>query len=280
MSELGWTDYVLPSRGVLYADLLPGGKVQIRKLTAKQQALLVTQGGGNLGKIDAIIDTCCRLPSEIKHKELLLTDRFAILLALRTKTFGSTYTFRWRCRCGQWGNATIDIVKELDEKAGSAETHEPVEVELPDAKCVVHARFLRGTDEEVVARNAKRMVMASNDNTDPSYLQRLAIQLVSKDGEDFANPLERIRFVEGLTGSDLILLEDSVSEAETGIDTRLFLDCNHCAETNQIGMPFTAEFFRPRSASRGPRDDRDEPVLPGLPRQRVHPKRRGSDDAG
>lgn len=280
MAELGWADYVLPSRGVLYEDRLPGGKVQIRQMTAKQQALLVTQGGGNLGKIDAIIDTCCRLPDKIKHKDLLLTDRFAILLALRTKTFGSTYTFRWRCRCGQWQNASIDIVKELDEKPGSAETREPVEVTLPDAACVVHMRFLRGTDEEVVARNAKRIAMASNDNSDPSYLQRLAIQLVSKDGEEFKNPLDRHRFIEGLTAGDLVLLEDSVSEAETGIDTRLYLDCNTCGETNQIGMPFTAEFFRPRSASRGPRDDRDEPVLPGLSRQRVHPKRRGPDDAG
>lgn len=278
MAELGWTDYALPSRGVLYGDRLPGGKVQVKPMTSKQHALLVSQGGGVVGKLDAIIDTCCKLPAGITHKELLLTDRFAILLMLRTKSLGSEYTFRWRCRCGNWMSTTVDIVKELDEKSAAPDLKEPIEIELEVGR--VEARFLRGQDEEVVVRNAKRMQMQSSDNQDPSYLHRLAMQVVSLDGEPFENQIKRMAFIEALPVADLLRLEDGVTDAEPGIDTRLYLDCANCGATNEMGMPLTAEFFRPRRVGDRPRDDRDEPVLPGVPRQRVHPRRRGRDDAG
>lgn len=278
MAELGWTDYTLPSRGVLYEDRLPGGKVQVRQMSGKQQALLLTQGGGTIGKIDAIIDTCCKLPAGITHKELLLTDRFAILLMLRTKSFGPEYSFKWRCRCTAWQQATVNVVEEMNEKAGTPDLKEPIEITLSD--CTVQARFLRGVDEETVMRNSKRMQMQSQDNQDPSYLHRLAMQLVSRDGEEFKNQIERLRFVENISASDLLALEDAVTEAETGIDTRLYLDCATCGTTNELGMPLTAEFFRPRSAGGRSRDDRDESVLPGVSRERLHAGRRERDDAG
>jgi len=248
MAELGWTDYTLPSRGVLYDGKVPGGKVSLREMTAKQVNLLQAQGGGLVGKLDAIIDTCCKLPDTgFDKRDLLLTDRFAILLALRTKSFGAHYEFKWRCRhCGAWSTAKVNIVEELDEKEGTEDTSEPIEIELPQAGVTVHCRFLRGRDEEVVARNAKRMRMQSNDDEDQSYLIRLAIQLVSKDGEEFTNILDRQRFIEGLVANDLYLLEDAVSAVEPGVDTKLYYECDTCAGDNEMRMPFTAEFFRPR----------------------------------
>lgn len=249
MSELGWMDYTLPSRGVLYGGKLPGGRVSLRPMTAKQQALLQTQGGGVIGKLDALIETCCKLPEALKRSELLLTDRMAILLALRTKTFGSKYSFEWRCRhCGNFNRSEIDIVEELEEQAAAPDLKEPIEVTLPGADCIIEMRFLRGSDEETLMRNAKRMKMQSNDGDDGSYLMRVAMQIVKKDGEEFANILDKRKFVENLIASDLVILEDEVNDKEPGIDTRLYLDCSKCSGTNEMTMPFTGEFFRPRRA--------------------------------
>lgn len=256
MTELGWMDYTLPSRGVLYGGKLPEGRISLRPMTAKQQALLQTQGGGVIGKLDALIETCCKLPNGFARAELLLTDRLAILLALRTKTFGPEYSFQWRCKhCGEFNTAKIDIVKELEETVAPADLKEPIEVALPQADCIVEMRFLRGTDEETLLRNAKRLKMQSNDNDDGSYLMRVAMQLVSKDGEQFTNILDKRKFVENLSAADLVLLEDEVNDREPGIDLRLYLDCAKCSGTNEMGLPFTGEFFRPRRARSEPRHD-------------------------
>lgn len=248
MAELGWMDYLLPSRGVLYGGKLPDGKLPLHPMTAKQQALLQTQGGGVAGKVDALIETCCKLPEGLARGELLLTDRLAILLSLRTKTFGPKYRFEWRCKhCNAFNVANIDIVKDLDEQAAPPDLKEPLEVTLPQADCIVEMRFLRGSDEETLMRNAKRMKMTSNDSDDDSYLMRVAMQLVRKDGEPFTDILAKRRFIEGLPAADLVALEDEVNEREPGIDLRLYLDCPKCTGPNRMVMPFTAEFFRPGS---------------------------------
>lgn len=282
MAELGWTDFLLPSRGHYYDGKLPDGRVQLKPMGAKQHTLLLQQGGGTIGKIDAIVDTCCKLPAGITHKDLLLTDRLAILLAIRTKSFGPIYSFRWRCaECGKHTHSTVNIAFELDEKTPAEADREPIEVTLPDAGNLLQVRFLRGRDEEAAMRNAKRVQMSSNDNLDPSHLGRIALQLVSKDGEAFENAVVKHRFVESLTARDLIVLENAVAKQEPGVDLTLVLDCSQCDASNRMAMPFTGEFFRPRDlGDGGPGDAGDEPVLPRVPRERVHPRRRGQHDAG
>lgn len=249
-TELGWNSYTLPSRGQLYGDRLPGGEVQIRPLKAREQAKLMQQGGGIIGKVDAIITTCLRLPDGIRHKELLLTDRFAVLLALRTKTFGPEYTFDYRCQgCAEQQKGHINIIEDFDEVVPDVDLTEPVEVELPDLGKKVKLRFLRGEDEEQATKNARRVKMQSNDSDDPSYLIRLAMQVVEIEDEDSdkMKPLPfRQRWVENLSASDLCVLEDEMNELEPGIDTRIYPECGKCAYVNEMAMPFSAEFFRPR----------------------------------
>lgn len=254
MTELGWTEYPLPSRGILYDGNLPGGLVEIRKQTAREQGRLMQQGGGMSGKIDAIINSCLRIPESFgSAKKLLITDRFAVLLALRTKTFGPDYQFDYRCtECRAQVRGNVNIVDDFEEKVPEADFTEPIIVKLPEAQQTVHLRFLRGEDETTVSKNAHRMKLQSNDADDPTYLLRLAMQVVDveevSEGERAkmkALPF-RQRWVEALSASDLIHLEDELNDVEPGIDTRVYLECPQCEFVNEMTMPFTAEFFRPR----------------------------------
>lgn len=254
MAELGWTPYTLPSRGVLYDGKLPGGRVEIRKQTAREQARLMQQGGGISGKVDAIVHSCMRLPEGFKDpKKLLLTDRFAVLLALRTKTFGPHYQFDYRCsECREQVRGDVNIVEDFDERVPDDGFEEPIEVKLPECGQTVRLRFLRGEDEETVSKNARRMKMQSNDAGDPTYLLRLAMQVVEVEELDGAEAEKmkalpfRQRWVESLSASDLCHLEDVMNEVEPGIDTRIYPECPQCGFVNEMTMPFTAEFFRPR----------------------------------
>jgi len=254
MTELGWNDYTLPSRGQLYQGRLPDGTVQIRPLRAREQAKLMQQGGGIVGKVDAIISTCLKLPEGIRPKELLLVDRFAVLLALRTKTFGPEYSFDYRCQdCGEQQKGHINIVEDFDERTPDSDLEEPFEIELPDEGKKVKMRFLRGEDEDQITKNAKRIKMQSNDSDDPSYLIRLAMQIVEVEDEDpekIKSLVFRQRFIEDISASDLCVLEDAMNELEPGIDTRIYPECGKCAYVNEMTMPFSAEFFRPRRRGR------------------------------
>lgn len=246
--QLGWATIQMPSRGVLYDGKVPGGNVQMRKMMAAEMARLQSQGGTVLEKIEAIVNACTKLPEGFTGKDLLLTDSFFLMLALRTMTFGPEYRFSYRCRhCGSFEKAKVDIVQDLEEKPADEDLHEPIEVDLPDARCKVAGRFLRIADQDLITKHVKRTKLSSVDTTDPSYQYRLALALVSKDGEEFTDLLKKQDFIKVLTASDCLRFEKVLQDAEPGVDIRVYPDCTSCGATNEMGLPFDAEFFRPSS---------------------------------
>lgn len=243
---LGYANIQLPSRGLLYGDKMPGGVVQQRKMMSSEHARLQQQGGSALERIEAIVNACTKLPEGFSPKDLLLTDSFFLMLALRTQTFGPEYSYKFRCtHCGEIGKASIDIVRDLDEKSASDDLREPIDVKLPDAGCTIQCRFLRMGDQDLITRYVKRTKMASTDADDPSYQYRLALSLESRDGNPFGNLLEKQDFIRSLTAADCIRLERAIQDSEPGVDIRVFPDCSSCGATNEMALPFSAEFFRP-----------------------------------
>lgn len=246
--QIGWVSLPLPSRGLLYGGKMPGGLVQQRKMMSGEMARLQTQGGNVLEKIEAIVNACTRLPDGINAKELLLTDSFFLMLALRTRTFGPEYKFTFRCQfCGAIEKAEVNVVEDLDEKVGDEDLVEPLEVPLPDAGCVVSGRFLRMSDQDLITKYTKRVRLTSTDHTDPAYQYRLALTLVALDGEPFSDLLKKQDFVKGLTASDCLKYERTLIKRESGVDIRIHPECGTCGASNEMALPFDAEFFRPTS---------------------------------
>jgi hypothetical protein len=143
--------------------------------------------------------------------------------------------------------SVVDISEDLEEKAAPDDLREPIDVELPDAGCTVQCRFLRISDQDLLMKYVKRTRLTSNDPSDPSYQYRLALQLVSRNGEPFQDILRRQDFIKSLTAADCIRLEKRIDDLEPGVDIRVFPDCQACGGTNEMGLPFDAEFFRPDS---------------------------------
>jgi len=261
MAELGYTDVTLPSHGVFYDGKVPGGVISIRKMTTREDSILLSQGARGLERMDKILKAITRLPNGFKHEDLLLTDRMAIMLAMRTITYGPIYTYRYKCsECGSSPEkATINIVEDLNEKTpesllqafeeadppvGVEELVEPFDVHLKDADCDVSLRYLRGHDELSIAKKARVLKMQSNDPTDPSYLFRLQSMIERVNGEE-KPAREKEAFVRNLSALDAAIIRIEVEKREPGIDLRVYPECSSCGSTNELIMPFTAEFFRP-----------------------------------
>ncbi len=270
MAELGWVPAKLPSRGLLNphpengTSLIPDGEVQIRKLTTKEESILLSQGAEGLERFDIILKNCTKMPNGVKPLDLLITDRMALVLALRTHTFGPHYSFNYKCQyCNQMSKYNLNILEELDENTPDSiadklftegkidsvddfKLEEPFPVELLGAGKTVRLRFLRGHDEKKIASRAKRMMMQSNDPSDPSHIHRLSLQIVEVDGEKMVQA-EAERFIRSLEADDSARIRIAVDKIEPGIDIRVYPTCRACGATNEMGLPFSAEFFRPSS---------------------------------
>jgi hypothetical protein len=264
--QLGYTTANLPSRGVLYGDSIPDGVIGIRKLKATEEALLLGQGAQGLDRMNLTLKSCVQLPGGFKHEDLLLTDRMATMLALRTITFGPNYNFDYKCAyCGQMQRTPVNILEDLEEntpdtiadaraekadKAGEDvedwTLEEPIAITLPDSGSELKLRFLRGSDEERIVKRTKRLLLQSVDAADPSYLLRIALQIVSIDEEE-VKLNKREQFVRKLSATDTAKIRIEVEGVEPGIDLTVYPECRGCGAVNKMAMPFTAEFFRPSS---------------------------------
>lgn len=245
---LGWQNIPLPSRGVLYGEKLPGGIVQMRKMMSTEMSRLQSQGGTYLDRIEAVVNACTKFPTGFNSSELLLTDSFFLMLALRTMTFGPKYAFTYRCRyCGSKQKSTVDIVEDLDEKPAEETLREPIEIELVDAACKISIRLMRLADRDLIAKHVKRTKLTTLDADDPSYHYRMALSLVDRNGDPFTDFLKRQDFIRGLTAMDCLRIEQETNKHEPGVETKIMPDCTACGTTNEMGLPFDAEFFRPGS---------------------------------
>jgi hypothetical protein len=270
-----WVPYELPSRGRFYGEAIPGGKVEIRKLTVREEGLLQATGIDVLDRMHQVVESCCRLPGDLsytipgtttcykQHEALLITDRLALLLAQRIITFGPEYSFTWPCRfCRATRKADVNLHTDLEDvspdvlelramERGDAafKIAEPFPVKLPDSGRTLNLRFLRGGDELAVFRKARKLRLGPTAGvSDVSAAYQIALQIVSIEGSpDFA-ALDMVRkeiFLRQMTAKDSAAVRIAVRQQETGVDTDLCVNCSSCGATNEVSLQFDVEFFLP-----------------------------------
>ena len=234
----------LPSKGVLYGGAYKSGLVEVRPMTTKEESILYSDGD-TLVQLNKILNRCVQNP-EMNLMDMLLQDRFALLIYLRSFSYGSEYDIPFKCSgCGYKKTITLDLMDELSIKTMDDDAEEPFEVDLPQSGHFIHFRLLRGKDEEIINKKAKRFMLKSMDDGDPSNIYRLALSIMGVDGVEMPNFEQRVAFVENLIPIDSNVLRLAVEKVEGKIDTTVYHECESCGLTNEFGMPFTAEFFRP-----------------------------------
>lgn len=235
----------LPSRGQFYDGKCPDGTVSIRKLTAREEALLDSGGLAPHAKIAAMIAACTRLPEGLNVQDLLITDSLAIMLSLRTFTFGPEVRFTYRCpACGTANRTSVNAAKDFDETAPAEDTVEPYSLLLKDAGVTVGLRFLRLRDQEHLAKRAKKAAANDQDDEGVVHLLALALRIVTIDGVT-AKLSEAEKLVGSLTMADSLRIRRADDKLEPGIDMATDQTCKRCKAENRIPVQMDAEFFRP-----------------------------------
>lgn len=256
------SEITLPSRGLFYEEAIPGGKLKLSSLTAKEQFIMSGEGMDALVKLDEVLRGCVKECS-VAVEDLLVSDRVYLLILLRIKSFpnGNIYEIPMRCgSCRFQYNHTVDLVRDLTVKVYEKAPDEPEESyiyidpeEIKDPMvCVlplsgheITYRFLRGRDEKIIDADSKRFKSRTKEVSDPANVRRVSLMIRKVNGEELS-PSDKFIYVKNMEAGDLNELAGEVEYNESGVELSITTVCNKCGYEQEVIMPFSADFFRPK----------------------------------
>ena len=247
----------LPSMGILYGDKLPGGWVEIRPMTTREEKILLSPTHERTELMAKVIEKCV-LTETIDTGELLVTDRLYLLFAIRNLTYGAGYQFTVKCpACHNTSPRALRIPEDLTLTALDATDEEPFKVTLPMSKQKLELRLLRVKDEEDIKRytNQANSRFPDGHMGDLGYEYRLAKHVITIDGAPVTT-LEAMKIFEEMHARDSLAMRLTLEKHESGLELNLKCSCSSCGNSFEQPLPMTAEFFRPSTISDdGPETD-------------------------
>jgi len=224
----------LPSR-------IPPGKVTVMEMMGTEEALLTKVKKLKDGSaIETVMSRCVK--EDIDMGELMIGDRYLIMVKLRQITHGDDYQFGARCpMCSESFDNSMDLSDVVSKiKFLEGEPDELHELTLPRTKQKVVWKHIRGKDEKTILKARKQ---AGDD--DSSIIMSLRLHTVSIDGQERLHP----DFPSNLPALDLRAFREDVADKACGIDTTVGVECPECGHDFRLEMPLSEDFFWP-SATR------------------------------
>ncbi len=216
---------------------LPSGiEATIREMTATEEGFLASQKMLKSGEAFEKILRNCVIEKDVDLDNLLVGDRYYLMLAIRRLTYGDDYDFKVRCAsCGQTFNMSVNLaelpIKKLEGDPDATHT-----ITLPRTGKKVTFRLLRGRDEKKIATTLRKT---------PQEIIRLSLLLhtMAVDGsENFSE-----KFFETLPGADSQYYRKEIDAVTCGVDTVVEVECPECDNEFEVQLPISENFFFPNS---------------------------------
>lgn len=236
------SEVCVPSKGKFTPDIIPEGKVRLRPIGVQEEKYLLSSNGSRLALADKVLTKCIVLPAGLNLDDVLMTDKFFLLLCLRNLSYGPEYTFPVTCSCKYAFPHTVTLPDGLSIITPDDSFVEPFFADLPVVGKRVGLRYLRGRDEAAIEAYVAQLKPAQLDDGEPSYLYRLACHLVSVDGAAI-DILEAMNFCGKLVGRDSLALRKAVQSHQTGASLMIKAQCPKCRKELVAPIQFTSDFF-------------------------------------
>jgi hypothetical protein len=240
----------LPSKGLLYPEGHPLHKqeeIEIKLMTAKEEDILVNKSLLKKGvALDRMLQSII-VNKKIKLDDLLVSDKNALIIATRISAYGAEYNAQATCpNCGVASEYSFDL-EEKELKYLYEHTREDIRiaesgnflVTLPRTKMEVEFRLLRGFDEKrLLEKNKKNKgIIALTDQFNAF--------IVSVNGVTDRQKLSD--FITVMPAYDSKYLRLAYAEVLPAVDLKQYFECSECDHSQDMEVPFTVEFFWPRS---------------------------------
>jgi len=259
MANKSVRSFNLPSKGLLYDGAIPDGLVKCHLWDTDIEEIFSSGYGSAASLITEVLNRCLfELPFDSRN--LLIGDRYYAFMRLRAESYGSSYTFPFKCtNCNFKFKKTIDLLEDLETITLPDDAKEPFNVFLEDLGKTVQFRLLRGYDEEDIDNylekfyqkkvefGSKHKAQESNrkKKRNPLYKRRLAKHIVGVEGVeyDFDQSLE---LIQEMTGFDSMTFKRAINNIEPRLDINLTIECPRCEFDNETVLPFTQDLISPR----------------------------------
>ncbi|MFW6272373.1 MAG: hypothetical protein ACOC2U_01170 [bacterium] len=206
----------LPSNGLLYPDKL--SVIEIEYMTSRDEDLLTTPSLIDNG---TVIDTLLKRKIKtkgVKPENLLSGDRSALILFLRTSSYGTDYKVNVTDpRTGNQFKANVDLSKlKYKEMSELPDENGHFNVYIPMRKKAVKFRLLTVGDDDKIYKQAEALQEAYNEEVSQYSTLKLKSHIVSIDGKTDRSYIDR--FVDAMPALDALTIRRKIIEVSPEID--------------------------------------------------------------
>lgn len=221
--KLGEIEINLPSKGHFYSSK---GKISIEPLTFAEEQKILSSSKDGSDLINTLIKKCV---NGVDVNDLLLFDRYYLLMKLREASYGPEYKFSITCpHCDTETHSEINLSDGLFIEEVPDDLEDPRTVKLPRLGVEAVVRFPRVRDEGLIAdnesahKNTYKFVKSLDGNEDPVFISKA---------------LKRMSIV------DMKTLIKEINRGEYGVDPRFVLECPTCKTSTTMAIPLDIDFF-------------------------------------
>jgi hypothetical protein len=247
------TEFVdLPSGGLGYPEghaLFGQDTIEIKYMTAKDEDILTSQTLLKKGvAIDRFLENII-LDKSITANSLLIGDKNAILVAARSSGYGSQYEGTISCpQCSTKNRLVFDLANptmirpDLDHKLGvTLNDNGTYAIKLPFSGFSAQLRLMTGEDENYLAKYVEKIQKTNEpENLMTTQFKRM---IVSIEGHSDKNVIEQ--FVDNMPTADSRHIRLVNRLITPNIEIKQNLKCINCGHTEEVDVPFGADFFWP-----------------------------------
>jgi len=232
----------LPSKGILY----PGcdETIKVEYMTAEDENILTSPNLLQSGKVlDVLLDRKIK-EKGISSKDLVLGDRNAIMVFLRSTSYGEMYPVKLTDPTTQEEFETEINLSELKIKnlGASPDENGNFSFELKRTKKSCKFRLLTSRDEEDLIKGEERRAKIYKGDVSNLLTSRLSKQIVEVDGNTDKSYIQQ--FVQYMPAGDSLELRKYMDDIEPGIDLRVDVEAPSGAGFRSL-IPITVRFFWP-----------------------------------
>jgi hypothetical protein len=185
---------------------------------------------------------------QIQAQSLLVGDRNAITIAIRSSAYGNMYETQITCpACGTSQEYSFDLnemnIYEGEDRDAFGVTDNQdgtFSVQLPKTEVEVTFRLLVGRDEQaMLTQNTRKM----NKATSTLVTSQLSSIVVAVNGDTSPQAIRYL--VENIPSMDSRHLRAAYKLAAPNVDMTQHFACGECEHEADLEVPLTADFFWP-----------------------------------
>jgi len=206
----------LPSKGLFYKNKI--SEVNVEYMTSKDEDLLTTPSLIENGTVLDVLLKRKMKTKDIHPDDLLAGDRNAVILFLRSSSYGSEYTVQVPDpRTGVIFKTTVDLLKlrykkitELPDEFGH------FTVTLPMRKKLVKFKLLTSGEENMLFKKAEAMKEAYNQEYSEYSTLKLKSHIISIDEKTDRTYIGK--FVDAMPALDALTIRRKIQEVSPDVD--------------------------------------------------------------